>query len=289
MRLRPPHQGLPRSVGARNREASMALAQVLWGMSLLLIIASALTMTSSTSYTQARIALQLAQEEATLDAATNRAVLGLLDRRPEQRWRIDEDAKVFSLNSVSVRLVLQDELGRIDPNHADKSTVASLLRSVGLDTSSADKLSDKILDWREPGTAKRLNGAKHHDYAMANLPQRPRGGPFQSVDELLLVMDMTPALFERLESALTVYSGRQFVDPQAAPRETLLAFPGMTEPSIGELITHRNKQPTLTGPPLEGRVFRIRLTVDKPNNPSRDVLVRLIGDGPSGYWGLKGR
>ena len=74
---------------------------------------------------------------------------------------------------------------------------------------------------------RRVNGAKDQAYRLAGTSYRPRNGPFQSVDELLLVMDMTPALFTRIAPALTVYSGRQFIDPQVAPREALLALRNM--------------------------------------------------------------
>jgi general secretion pathway protein K len=48
---------------------------------------------------------------------------------------------------------------------------------------------------------------------------------------------MTPALFAQVKPALTVYSGRQFIDPQVAPREALLALPGMDPTPRG--VDHR--------------------------------------------------
>ena len=99
-------------------------------------------------------------------------------------------------------------------------------------SNSATSLAHKIVDWSTATPFKHLNGAKEEEYRASGSAFRPRNGPFQSVDELLLVMDMTPALFRRIEPALTVYSGHQFIDPQLAPREALLALPNMTPDAI---------------------------------------------------------
>jgi len=83
---------------------------------------------------------------------------------------------------------IQDELGKIDINQAEVSTLVSLLRSVGLDFNSATSLADKILDWRTATSLKHLNGAKEREYVAAASAYRPRNGPFQGINELLLVM-----------------------------------------------------------------------------------------------------
>src|SRR5262249_56768073 len=114
--------------------------------------------------------------------------------------------------------------------------------SVGLSCAAASRLVDKIRDWRDSTGLRRLNGAAAPDYRAAGLSYGPRNGPFQSVDELKLVMDMTPELFRRVEPALTVYSGRQFIDPQFAPREALLALPTMNADAAAALTTARANQ-----------------------------------------------
>src|SRR5262249_44943883 len=154
--------------------------------------------------------------EAIAEAAVSRAALGLLDPRPEARWRPDGVPYEFGFDNARIRVQIQDELGRIDLNHADESVLVSLFQSVGLDPQSASSLVDKILDWRDSSPFKRLNGAKDRDYHAAGYAYRPRNGPFQSLDELKLVMGMTSELFRRVEPALTIYSGKQFLDPQVA-------------------------------------------------------------------------
>src|SRR5262249_21135882 len=157
------------------------------------------------------------------------------------------------------------------------------------------RLVDKILDWRDSNGLKHLNGATAEDYRAAGLAYRPRSGPFQSVDELQLVMDMTPELFRRVEPALTVYSGRQFIDPQFAPREALLALPTMNADAAGALITARAIQtagsagarPGVIDPiiPLQGRAFTIRADIERAAaGISREVAVRIIDNPVQPYW-----
>ena len=144
------------------------------------------------------------------------------------------------------------------------------------------------MDWRTATPLKHLNGAKEQDYRASGSAIRPRNGPFQSVDELLEVMDMTPALFRRIEPALTVYSGHQFIDPQLAPREALLALPNMTPDAVEAALAARTG-PLLAADPasLRGRAFTIRAEVEEASSTiAYEAAVRLTGDPAEPYWVL---
>jgi general secretion pathway protein K len=275
----------------------MPLAYVIWGIGLLSYIAVSLLWSGNVSYQLARNVTEAAQLDATVEAAVNRAVLGLLDSRYDRRWRVDGVAQEFSFGAAKVRVAIQDELGRIDLNHADGALLIGLFQSVGLDSSSTSRLVDKILDWRDSNGLKRLNGATAQDYRAAGFAYGPRNGPFQSVDELKLVMDMTPELFRRVEPALTVYSGRQFIDPQFAPREALVALPTMNADAAASLIAARANQATgsaysgtrvgIIDPivPLQGRAFTIRADIDKSTGTlSREVAIRITDNPIQPYW-----
>src|ERR1700733_14791403 len=166
----------------------MILAYVLWSMTLLSTIAVSVLMAGTTTYQILRNGSDFAQAEAAAQSAVNLAVLGLLDRRLDRRWRVDGTARAVTFGGLKVRVTVQDELGRIDLNHADAPLLIGLLTSAGMDKQAAAQLVDKIQDWRDSSSLRRLNGAKSQDYAAAGLAHRPRNGPFQSVDELKLVM-----------------------------------------------------------------------------------------------------
>jgi general secretion pathway protein K len=203
----------------------------------------------------------------------------------------------FEFGGTSINVSIQDELGKIDLNQAEAPMLAGLLRSAGLDLDSAASLADKIVDWRTATSLRSLNGAKDREYLVSDSTYRPRNGPFQSVDELLLVMDMTPAIFRRIEPALTVYSGRQFIDPQVAPREALLALPNMTPAQIDATLAAREGLQPSAGlvavdgtQSLRGHAFTIRAEFQKLNRAVLyEAAVRLTDNPNQPYWLLSWR
>jgi general secretion pathway protein K len=226
------------------------------------------------------------------DAAVSRAVLAMLDPNPDRRWRPDGFARTFDFAGTEMKISIQDELGLIDLNQAAPSTLIGLMQAAGLDHQSAANLVDKILDWRDPAPLRHLNGAKESDYQTAGSNYRPRSGSFQSIDELLMVMEMTPSLFERIEPAVTVYSGRQFVDPNVAPREVLLTLPNGGSSSVEAIIAARANQNSQieslaagNAISLRGRAFTIRTEFEKSNKlVSQQVSVRLTSDPAQPFW-----
>src|SRR5262245_59516738 len=118
----------------------MFLAYAVSGVILLSAIAISFLSSSTATYRISRNALQAAQSEALVEAAVTRAALGLLDPRPERRWRVDGTPQEFVFGDVKMRIGIQDELGRIDLNHADRSIVVGLLQSVGLGLDAAGGL-----------------------------------------------------------------------------------------------------------------------------------------------------
>jgi general secretion pathway protein K len=275
----------------------MPVVSVLWGLGLLTAISLSLLWNSKMSYGLAHNGLEMAGVNATVEAGVSRAVAALLDSRSERRWRTDGFAQSFEFNGVPIKVSIQDELGKIDLNQAEAPMLAGLLQSAGLDVDSADRLADKIVDWRTATSLKYLNGAKEWDYRALGSAYRPRNGPFQSVDELLLVMDMTPELFRRIEPALTVYSGHRLVDPQLAPREVLLALRNMSADEVESALAARgNQQFSWGGSPgdimasLRGHAFTIRTEFDQSNRRIvNEATVRLTENPNQPYWLLDWR
>ena len=103
-------------------------------------------------------------------------------------------------------------------------------------------------------------------------------------------MGMTPDLFRRIEPALTVYSGRPSIDPQLAPREALLALPGMDGTKADAVIAARANRQTAIPPseemiPLHGRAFAIRAEIERPGGSFvQRAVIRLTGNRSQPYW-----
>ncbi len=272
----------------------MPIVSVLWALALLGAAALSLLSAGTVEYKLAHNALRIMNDDAVGEAAVARAVLALLDARPDRRWRVDGIPQAFDFDGARMLIAIQDELGRIDVNQADGSLLVSLFASIGLDPPAASALVDKILDWRDASPLKRLNGAKAADYRAAGYGYGPRNGPFQSMDELELVMGMTPDIFARVEPALTVYSGRPRFDPQLAPRAALLALPAMNPAQAAALIATRAAQPPgmvdagglgdrLNA--LKGRAFTILVQIQTVDHvATRRAAIRISGNPNQPYW-----
>src|SRR5580704_9034047 len=207
----------------------MPIVATLWSLTLLGAISISLAFTGNIAHRLAQNSFHVAYDDALADAAVNRAVLALLDPRTDSRHLMNAVDQKFDFGGAAIHIRVQDELGKIDLNQTDGSTLVKLFQFAGADPMVTETLVDKILDWRDGSPFKRVDGAKADEYRAAGYDYLPRNGPFQSVDELTLVMGMTRDLYKQVEPALTVYSGRQFVDPQFATPEVLAALPSLAD------------------------------------------------------------
>lgn len=94
------------------------------------------------------------------------------------------------------RYGLTDECSKLDINRATAAQLRRFFQSAINITSDSngnlnidiDVLVDSLMDWREPGNAARPKGAKDDWYLTNKIPgYRCKKGPFDSIDELLLV------------------------------------------------------------------------------------------------------
>lgn len=282
-----------------GRERGWALISVLWAVAVLALLAAAMQSLSFGTAFQERRALDRAKADAAFDAGVLRAVLGLSDPRPDARWRVDGVPHDFAFAGTPMRIAVQDEDGRIDLNAADGSLIIQLLQSAGLERDDAEVLSDRIQNWRTKDTGlTRLKGGGDEQYGMAGLFYRPRHAPFQSVDELKLVLGMTPALFAKIKPALTVYSHHPAIDTATAPRAALLAYyPDQPDRVKAILDAREGTAPDgsesvapQSGDALAGRAYDI--TVDVAMGQStvrREAVVLLTKDKNRPYLTLAWR
>jgi len=279
----------------RPGESGWALVSVLWVLSLLALLAAA---TQLLTFTSARIeqhAQDRVRADALLDAGVALALAGISDARREARWPIDGEIRRVAFAGNVLQISVQDEFGKIDLNAADGSLLRQLLEANGLTPDDAAALTDKILDWRGASDLKRLHGANDADYASAGYSYHPRHGPFQTVDELRLVMGMTTSLFQKIRPALTVYSKRPAIDTNTAPKEALLAyFPNQPE-KVDALLKIRTGQTSTTGvldPVLSrsGRIFTVSTLLERGSlKYKRDVVIELTNSRTRPYLVLAWR
>jgi general secretion pathway protein K len=132
-----------------------------------------------------------------------------------------------------------DESAKIDVNTANHELLKGLFRHAGLSEEDAAKLLDAVLDWRDTDSLVRPHGAEEAEYARIGLKGRPANYPFQSTEELQLVLGMRPELYQRIAQMITIYSRQSGVNPQVAQRSVLLAIPGVTAEAVDLFLAER--------------------------------------------------
>jgi general secretion pathway protein K len=105
----------------------------------------------------------------------------------------------------------------------DRTILRSLFRLWGLNDVEADTVLDCLMDYVEPGTTRRLNGAKAEQYRRAGRTG-PAGRPFRSIDEMesVLNFDLVTRRKENWRDFFTIY-GDGTLDITTAPPDLIKA------------------------------------------------------------------
>jgi general secretion pathway protein K len=212
----------------RPGERGIALILVLWTLALLSVIAIGFASNARTELLIVRNQIESARARAIAEAGVSLALLEMTQTDPERRWLADGREHVLTYGRDLIRVSVQDEAGKIDINTAPDELLDGLFRTVGVDPASAIRLVDMIADWKDPDDLRRPSGAEAADYRAAGLPYVPRNGPFLAVEELRLLIGMTPALFDRIRPLVTVYSRSGRINSFAAPDDVIRSLPGIS-------------------------------------------------------------
>lgn len=267
------------------RDRGVALVLVIWATALLTVTLAGFVLIARAEGLIARHHLDGVRARLAAEAGVHFAVYKLSELEPAARWIGDGRSYRVELGETTVEVALTDESGKIDLNAADEVVLKSLFTQTGgLPEEEAAALADAILDWRDEDDLVRANGAERDDYRRAGFPYRPSNRAFATVEELLQVVGMSYALFQRVEPALTVHSGMSQPNPAFAPIEALMVFPGMTETLATTLIEQRQRVPPEMmgqavaqlpdGTPViaqyGGLAYSIRVRAVLPNSASRE-------------------
>lgn len=213
---------MSRSRGGSTREAGFSLVLVLLVIAALSVAATLFLQVVRGYGRTVSAASAAARLEAYADAGVQIAILDLAasSRDGQRARRIPVDAMPFHCSfgpAVALRLVVQDEAGRVDLNVGSDRLIQTLLH--GLRVEKADALADAILDYRDSDDNRRPAGAETDEYLAAGRRAGPRNAPFLAIDEIEQVLGVTPEIASRLRPYLTLNSGLEGVDPAAARPE----------------------------------------------------------------------
>lgn len=279
---------------AFRKESGVALILVLWVVSLMTLMAGSFSLSTQREAALTGHARTRAEATALAEGGIHYAMLMLNLPDIHKRWVADGRSYVIHLRETDIELRLYDEAGKIDLNSAQELSLRTLLSTITGDLDWATRLTDAILDWRDPDELKHLHGAEAADYQAAELKQMPKNRVFYVYEELADVMGMTPELYRRLEPFLTLYSSQDGINPARASREVLLVLAGGNEDVVDTYIAQRQAGLPATFPTLQGMrfhtsadaVFTVYARVLLPDGGRygiRAVMRRDVGAGGSPF------
>ncbi len=231
-----------------GRQRGVALLLVLWACTLLAILLGGYAALARTEALQARYQFAQTQAHYAAEAGIMRGFYALQDPRPGLRWIGDGRVYSFRYGDATVKVSAFDESGKVDLNAASPQVLQGLFQAAGLAPEQAAALTANVVDWRglpgQPGDV----AARRAAYRAAGRDYGPRSGPFASIEELQMVLGMTPVLYRRVAPVVTIWSGNATPDPNTAPPLALAAIPGMTPAQQAMIAAARQRQaadPTL--------------------------------------------
>jgi len=176
---------------------------------------------------------------------------------PKQNDLYDGTWREEKLGSGMFRVRLVDEGGKININRVDEQVLRRVFTNLGVDGSAADILVDSIMDWRDPDDLHRSNGAESDYYSSLSKAYTAKNGPLDSVEDLLWIRGMTPALFygtvddgdarsERaprvgLRDVFTIDSPIDRVNLRTATAEVIHALTGISMEKCRSFVEERKR------------------------------------------------
>jgi general secretion pathway protein K len=243
----------------------VALIMVLWALTILSVIVFSFSLMARTEVYSSASFRATATNRLLAEAGIERGVMEVLYRNtnkgqqttlPEgmEMVKIDGTPYTGKIEKEQYTFRIIDESGKIPLNALTDSTgvvLRNLLTNMGYQEEDAETVVDSVLDWRDEDELRRLHGAENEYYMSLPNPYKAKNGPFDTVEELVLVKGVTPTMLygdgkkKGIINFLTVASNGNTINVNAAPKEILMAIPGMTPEKVELVMAQR--QATTTG------------------------------------------
>jgi len=271
---------MPSEKARDSGEKGIALIMVLWVLTVLMVIVLSFSYTAKTEMQAALAFKQGIEKKYLAEAGIERGIIEIVYEKQNRNaqvvleggetWRMDGTPHTVQTEDGYYTVSITDESGKININTLDDTSGIILKNLImnsgaqekvpgsgaqekapdsGLQEKVVDTIVDSILDWKDGDDLTRLNGAESDYYMSLPNPYKARDDNFQTLEELLLVKGMTPEMLyggnkkKGIINFLTVVnSGVSTINANAAPKEVLMAVPGITA-EIAEAIVSSRENP----------------------------------------------
>jgi len=185
----------PRKLARRRSESGAILIISIFVLAALIGLVVSLSQATRVEMRAARNFAAELQCRALADAGVYLAAVTLqndqtpyVDTEDDDWYLLGENGTAeYELGEGTYRVQVVDACARLDVNRATRD---ELLMLPGM----TEEIADAIIDWRDADDEPSEAGAESDIYEAFPSAYRTRNGPFQSLDELLLVSGVTPSL-----------------------------------------------------------------------------------------------
>ncbi|SPQ00133.1 conserved hypothetical protein [Candidatus Sulfobium mesophilum] len=239
-------------------DKGIALIMVLWVLTVLMVIALSFSYMGRTE-SQTSLAFRQGVEKKFLaEAGIEKGVAEILYAKmnPNRQvvleggeiWKMDGTPYTVKTDDGYYTVSIVDESGKININtltDASAIILKNLLTNSGVEAAEADIIVDSILDWKDADDLTRLNGAESDYYMSLPNPYKAKNASFDTLEELLLVRGMTSEILygsdkkKGIIDFLSVNSMGGGINVNAAPKEVLMAVPGITAEIADTIVSSR--------------------------------------------------
>ncbi len=175
-------------------ERGFALVIVLWTIVLITLIVTAMTASGRSEVRQAAALRSAAVARAAADGAMDEAIFRLADGE----WDATSGPHTLQIGSTAVQVEVEDEAGKPGLNGIPSDMMTALLREVGVPQAQAAALTAAMEDFTQGAIGPSARTAATVPYAAVGLPYGPPQQIFRSMDEVGMVLGMTPDILARL-------------------------------------------------------------------------------------------
>ncbi len=252
------------STARRDREDGVALLAVLWALTLLSLVALALSSSVQDEVRTATYRKEAAQAYAFACGGVDTAIMAIAyptpdnpDNPPFWAWEKGQREGIVPFPGGRAALQIESESGKVDLNFATREQLTRLFEVHGLSDDSAQHLAEAIIHWRAPEQDDDPDAeALDEFYDRARI--QPRHDRLRSVEEVLNVRGMTRDIFYGtvvvdqqgmirpiygVGQDLTVMSGSSQVNVNYASEHVLRSVPGVDADLARAIIQEREKEP----------------------------------------------
>lgn len=222
----------------RRVQAGYALVAVLWMVSALMLLVSALVFQARTELRTVTAGRDIAVAEARARAAIHLAARSIsADVSAFSRQRVLD----FEFEGEAIRVVVTPLSGLVAINLASEQLLAALfVYGAGVAPDLAQSLAQRVIDWRDPDVVSLPKGAENPEYVAAGVPFRTRGAPFEAPEDILQVLGMDLETYDKIKELITVDGRSARTNPLAAPREVLIVLAQGNAAVAGGVVAARD-------------------------------------------------